>query len=281
MKQEKLNQKIFQVLSYLIKKEIQPKNSVAFFREIDCSVIEKIRLQYSMLEKQKPSYTAFIIKAFSQAITEHPFVNARIFPSFPYNKIHKFKEVNAAVACEKNIPGAECFAFIDVIKNTDKKTIDQINRELTSLANSTVENNAQLKSFMGIIKNCPVFLARQLCTLPTLFPSLWEKYRGSSIIISSPAKYGVDCVAGTWAHPLGVSFGLVKRRPIVKKNSLVIAPTFTLSFAFDRRIIAGGPSARFFNSFANYLMDEEFLAKNTEEFFSNLKLPIEKIKAIA
>jgi pyruvate/2-oxoglutarate dehydrogenase complex dihydrolipoamide acyltransferase (E2) component len=281
MKQEKLNQKIFQVLSHIIKKEVQPQNCVAFFKEIDCSVIENIRHHYSIKESQKPSYTAFIIKAISEAVKEHPWVNARIFPSFPYSKIVRFSEIHTAVACETHLPGAEFMAFVDVIKKTDDKTIDAINRELCRLAKADIHNNPQLKSFIQIIKNCPVFLARQLCTLPAFFPSLWMKYRGAGIIISSPSKYGVDAVAGSWPHPLGFSFGLVQKKPIVKNNKLEIARCFTLTMSFDRRILAGGPAARFFNSIANNLMNHEFLASQLEENLTVKENFEEKITAIA
>jgi pyruvate/2-oxoglutarate dehydrogenase complex dihydrolipoamide acyltransferase (E2) component len=281
MNQEKLNQKIFQVISYLTKREVRPENYVTFFREIDCSVIEKIRQQYGNLNKKKPGYTAFIIKAASQAITEHPFVNARVFPGFPYSKIVKFSKIDTGVLCEKDIPGAEFMTFMDVIKNTDKKTIDEIQSELLLLANANVDNNPQLKNFINVIKKFPVFIARQLFTLPSIFPSLWVKYRGAGLVISSPCKYGVDSLATFWPHPLGLSFGLVKKKPVVKNNRVEIAPCFTITLCWDRRIMAGAPAARFFNSIATNLMDHEFLAKHLEESILIEERKIEKITAIA
>jgi pyruvate/2-oxoglutarate dehydrogenase complex dihydrolipoamide acyltransferase (E2) component len=281
MKQERLNQKIFQVLSYIIKRELHPKNSVTFFREIDCSVIEKLRSQYGLLEKKKPSYTAFIVKAVSEAIAEHPFVNSRVFPGFPYSKIVRFPEINTAVACEKDIAGAEFMAFVDVIKQTDKKSIDAIQHELTQLANANIENSPQLRSFMSVIKNFPIFIARELCTLPTWIPALWMKYRGAGIVVSSPSKYGVDSISATWTHPMGVSFGLVQKKPIVKNNKVEIVPSFTLTLNWDRRIMAGAPAARFFNSIATNLMDHAFLSKHLEESLLIEERKIERVTAIA
>lgn len=280
MKQEKLNQKIFQVLSYIVKRELHPKNSVTFFREIDCTVIENIRSQYALHNFKKPSYTSFIIKALSQAMADHPFVNSRIFPWFPYYRIFKFPEINTAVACEKDMPGAEFMAFVDIIRKTDEKSIDAINRELFKLANASVENNEQLNSFMKVIKNFPVFLARQLCTLPTLIPSMWMKYRGASVVVSSPSKYGVDSISATWTHPMGVSFGLIQKKPMVKNNKIEPVLSFTLTLNWDRRIMAGAPAARFFNSLANNLMDQEFLVSHLEHsvFKNNVQ---DKITAIA
>lgn len=281
MANNRFNQKIFKVLSYIIKKEIQPQNYVSFFREIDCTEIENARLHYQRSNLQKPSYTSIIIKAVSQAVKEHPHVNSRIFPGFPYARIFKFPEIHFAVGCEQNFPGAEFMAFIDIIKNSDNKSIDSINDELIKLSNANIDNNIQLKNFIQIIRYFPVFLARRICVLPSLFPSLWMKYRGSSMIISSPSKYGVDAVAGVWPHPLGFSFGLAQKKPIVKNNKVEIVKSFTLTMCFDRRILAGAPAARFFNSIANNLMNRDFLATHLEETITIKTLTESKITAIA
>ncbi len=68
------------------------------------------------------------------------------------------------------------------------------------------------------------------------------------MIISSPAKYGVDMAVGTWPWPLGFSFGLVKDRPVAVDGELKIRPTMALMMSFDRRIMVGGPAARFFKA---------------------------------
>jgi pyruvate/2-oxoglutarate dehydrogenase complex dihydrolipoamide acyltransferase (E2) component len=96
-------------------------------------------------------------------------------------------------------------------------------------------------------------LARTLIRLPVLVPRLWVRYRGGSFVVSSPAKYGVDIVAGSWPWPLGVSFGLVKDRPVVRGGQVVAAPTFMLTLNFDRRLMAGAQAARFFRRVAERL----------------------------
>ena len=101
------------------------------------------------------------------------------------------------------------------------------------------------------------------------------------MIISSPSKYGVDAVAGVWPHPLGFSFGLAQKKPIVKNNKVEIVKSFTLTMCFDRRILAGAPAARFFNSIATNLMNHEFLATYLDESISNQQAHELKITAIA
>jgi hypothetical protein len=51
--------------------------------------------------------------------------------------------------------------------------------------------------------------------------------------------------------------------------------------SFDRRILAGGPAARFFNSVASNLLDQNFLKSQIEEDVFSVKIENEKIAAIA
>jgi len=64
-------------------------------------------------------------------------------------------------------------------------------------------------------------------------------------------------VAGTWTHPLGVSFGIAKRRPVVRGEAIVACPTFTLTLSFDRRVMAGAQSAHFFRRIVERLEQAE------------------------
>ncbi len=253
MDSKKLTQKIFNIMSYIIKKEMHPKNTVTFFSEVDCTEIDRIRHKHYEENHVKPSYTSFIVQAVSQAMTQHPYVNARIFPGVFQNYIHKFDNIDIAVANEKDFHGAEFFSFIDIIRSADQTSLLDIQQQLAALAKSDETNNEQLRDFMRLAKNFPSWLGKRLAILPTFFPKLWKRYRGAAVLISSPAKYGVDCVGATWPHPVGISFGLVKEKPMVKGGELQPVLSFTLTLNFDRRIIAGAPAARFFNQIVQNL----------------------------
>jgi pyruvate/2-oxoglutarate dehydrogenase complex dihydrolipoamide acyltransferase (E2) component len=75
---------------------------------------------------------------------------------------------------------------------------------------------------------------------------MWERYRGGAVLVSSPAKYGVDAVNASWAWPIGVSFGFVEQRPVVRNGQIAARPCFTFLMNFDRRVMAGAAAARFF-----------------------------------
>ncbi len=72
------------------------------------------------------------------------------------------------------------------------------------------------------------------------------KHRGGSVLITSPAKYGVDLLAAKSSWPLTFTFGLVRERPVVRAGHLAVAPTFHLCLQWDRRLQPGAVMARFF-----------------------------------
>jgi hypothetical protein len=147
--------------------------------------------------------------------------------------------------------------FVDIIHDADRLSLEAITGELRALATCDVTSNKQWREFSTIITRLPCWLAALLVRLPCFFPGLWVKYRGGAVMISSPAKYGVDALAGSWTHSLGVSFGLVKPRPLVRGSGVVARPTFTLTFNFDRRVVSRADAARFFRRVVDLLEHAE------------------------
>ena len=135
---------------------------------------------------------------------------------------------------------------MDILRDADRLSLTEITAALHDLAVCDLSTNQQWREFSTLIARLPSCLSTLLIRLPCLVPRLWCKYRGGAVLVSSPAKYGVDVVAGTWTHPLGVSFGLAKLRPVVRGEAIVACPTFALTLNFDRRVMAGAQAARLF-----------------------------------
>jgi hypothetical protein len=231
-----------------------PGNTVTFLSEVDLTEIEKIRGRATEAGLQKPSYTAFVIKAISLALREFPYANRRVsrLPFFR-TRVQRFHRIDAAVLCERELPEAPMVAFVDMIRDADQLSLQAITEQLNALATCDTNTNQQWRRFSKIIRRLPGWLARWLIRLPVFFPSLWVRYRGGSFVVSSPAKYGVDIVATSWPWPLGFSFGLVKQRPVVREGQIVARPTFMLTLNFDRRLMAGAQGARFFKRISDLL----------------------------
>jgi hypothetical protein len=239
--------KFFHANRSIVEYEIRPAHTVTFVSEVDLTQIERVRLQAG---ESRPSYTAFVAKAVAIALKEFPYANRRVTRRGPWplarTCLQTFDRVDVTVAAERNMPGIEYCAFADVIRDCDRRSLDEINAWLRNLAACSVEDNRQWREFSTLIQRLPRWLSTLLIRMPCFVPRMWEKYRGGAVLISSPAKYGVDEVTATWTWPLGISFGYVKSRPVACNGRVEIRPTFRLTLNFDRRVMAGAQAARFF-----------------------------------
>ncbi len=240
--------KFFEANRAIVDFEMKPGRTVSFLSEVDLTAVEALRGDPGAAIR--PSYTAIIARAVGLALRDFPYANRRVCRSgfWPLGgpRLQSFAGRDVAVAVERDIPGAEGTAFLDVIRDADLATLDQITGSLRDLARCDVATNRQWREFSGLITRLPTWLSAWLIRLPLASPRAWVRYRGGAVLISSPAKYGVDAILGTWPHPIGISFGLVKPRPVVVAGAIEARPTTTLTMNFDRRVMAGAQAARFF-----------------------------------
>lgn len=238
--------------------EIRPGITVTLINEIDCSSIVAVRKSPDF---GRPSITSFVAKALALTLVEFPYANRRLqrfmnCSLLPY-RLQCFEKVDIMVAVEREIDDAPSAVFADVLRDADRLSLLEINAWLRELAQSTTETNKQWREFSWAIRTLPRFLYRIAFRLPYYHPRFWVKWRGGASMISSPAKYGVDALVGTWTAPLGVSFGLIKPRPIVKEDQVVVVPTMNLVLNFDRTVMAGAQAAKFFKAFSEKLENVE------------------------
>jgi pyruvate/2-oxoglutarate dehydrogenase complex dihydrolipoamide acyltransferase (E2) component len=190
------------------------------------------------------------VRALALALRDFPYANQRIsrriWLPLARARLQMFDHCDIAVAVERDIPGVESAAFVDIIRDANEKSLFEITMWLSDLSKSDTQTNEQWKQFSGVITRFPTWVALLLVRLPYFVPRLWDRYRGAAALVTSPAKYGVDTVTACWSWPVGVSFGLVKDRPLVKDGQIKACPTFNLICNFDRRIMAGAQAGRFF-----------------------------------
>jgi pyruvate/2-oxoglutarate dehydrogenase complex dihydrolipoamide acyltransferase (E2) component len=248
--------KFFEAIRSIVGYEIHPGNTVSFVSEVDLTEVERLRAQ--AVGARKPSYTAFVVKAVALALREFPYANRRVCRlPFGGRRLQRFHRCDISVAVEREVPGVEGAAFIDIVRDADRLPLAAIADALRTLAVADAATNKQWREFSTIITRLPHWLAMLLIRLPYLLPGQWVKYRGGAAMISSPAKYGVDLIVTAWSHPLGISFGLVKPRPVARGEEVVACPTFLLMLNFDRRVMAGAQAARFFKNIIDVLEGAE------------------------
>ncbi len=247
----------FIAIRQIVRSEMRHGESLSFVSEVDLSSLEKARENFESKGLGKPSYTSFVVKAIALALKDFPVANRRPFPLPLGRRLVRFDQIDIAVAIEKEVPNAPMLAHCEVIRNANSLSLEQINALLQKFGTQNFDTSTAWRAFYHGIRWSPSWIFRFVMRIHSSFPFFWTQFRGGACMVSSPAKYGVDEVIGCWTHPLGVSFGQVKWRPVVVDGQIVARKTFALTLSWNRTVMAGAPAAKFFKKITSLLETAE------------------------
>ena len=175
------------------------------------------RQQFNTLPDTKISFNDIVLKAVALALKEHPQVNSQWFEDKVIQNHHV--HLGVAVAVEDGL-------VVPVLKFTDDMDLKQIGE--------TVKNYA-LK-------------ARD----KKLSPAEME---GSTFTVSNLGMFGIQEFTSIINQPNSaiLSVGAIEKKPVVKKDAVVVGNTVKLTLACDHRTVDGASGAQFLQSLRLYI----------------------------
>jgi len=190
--------------------------------EILMDDIFKLRANLKFKQTKKISMYSFFIYAASRALREVPRINAY----FKNNKIFYFKEINIGIAIS-----AGSDLYVPVIKNSDQKGIEAINKEVIELIKKTKDKN--------------------------LTP---EEIAGGTFTISNLGTHEIDEFYPIINPPQAGILGIGKAKKtflINNDNSFSIRSICRIGGCFDHRVVNGEQGAEFMDKFKKILEEIE------------------------
>jgi len=204
---------------------------VTQFDEVNITLLEEFRQKYNSQKKQKNNVFSnitilpFIIKTVAYALLEFPIFNSSLSSNKKTIFLKKYVNVGIAVDVEHGL-------FVPVLKNVDKKNIENLSSELIFLSNKARENKlneSDMKDGCFTISN-------------------------------------LGGIGGSWFSPiinspevaiLGVSKATIK--PLWNGKEFIPSLMLPLSLSYDHRVINGADAARFLTFIGKLLSDIRFL----------------------
>jgi len=252
--------RLFELFS-ILNRQNHPENKAIALREIDLSAVEAVRETLDRTSV-RPSYTSFMVKAVATTLREMPRANRAAIEVPFFKRIYRFKSQDVTTAVERN-DGGDAAVFVYTVRDAASKSLNEIDRELKGLSTTEADSDdPRLERWRRMrqgIRLAPFnWILSFVFWLHKNIPSLHLHNRGGAALISSPSKYGVDCIVADWPYPLGLSFGLIRERPWVAEGRLVVRKTTTITLAFDRRLITGAEASRFMNRLCTILETATF-----------------------
>lgn len=240
--------------------QIVAKDMVAtyIFGEVEMTYVEKLRQELGK-RGPKPTITAIVLKAIAIAQEKHPASRTMVLP---FGRTATFNEICAGFTCEKLVDG-QPVVFFGVVKEPNKKSIQQIAAELRNYATADIEDIPQLNK-EAKFSRMPWLLRRLILWAGLTFPAMRLACQPATFGMSSLGKWGIRFLVPPCVASSVFGVGEVEQRAVVRNGEVVARPMLTLSLNFDHRVIDGAPAALFFKDIrdllegglADYVKDE-------------------------
>lgn len=192
-----------------------------FYLSITINMDKAISTRKSINEMAdvKVSFNDMVIKAVAAALKLHPAINS----SWLGDKIRYNREVNIGVAV-----AVEDGLLVPVIKNTDTKTLTQINAEVKYFASKAKDKKLQP-----------------------------DEMSGNTFTISNLGMFGIDEFTAIINPPDAciLAVGGIKAVPVVKNGTIVPGNEMKLTLSCDHRVVDGATGAQFLNTIKGMLED--------------------------
>ncbi|MEK7954461.1 dihydrolipoyllysine-residue succinyltransferase [Luteolibacter soli] len=183
------------------------------FNEADMTAVMELRknVQEDFLKKHgvKLGFMSFFVKAVVQALKDVPQVNGMIDGQDIVE--NHFYDIGVAIGTEKGL-------IVPVIRDADKKSFAEIERDIIGYANKAKEGKISIEDLQG-----GVFTISNGGTYGSLL----------STPILNPPQSGI----------LGMH--TIQQRPMAVNNQVVIRPMMYLALSYDHRIVDGKEAVTF------------------------------------
>ena len=183
------------------------------FNEVDMSSVMDLRkqVQEDFMKKHgvKLGFMSFFIKAVAQALKDVPSINGRIEGTDIIE--NHFYDIGVAIGSEKGL-------FVPVLRDVDKKSFAQIEKEILDYAKKAKDGKITLDDLSG-----GVFSISNGGTYGSLL----------STPILNPPQSGI----------LGMH--TIQQRPVALNGQVVIRPMMYLALSYDHRLVDGKEAVTF------------------------------------
>ena len=199
---------------------------VTQFDECDITELDKIRNIIKNNDKSsKVSFVSFFIKAAAIGLRDLPIFNTSLSDSKEYMIQKNYYNIGVAVDTDRGL-------VVPVIKNVDKKSIKQINKELLLLINKAKNKLLTIDDMSGG------------CFTITSLGGIGGKFFTPII---NPPEVAI----------LGIS--KIDIKPLFINNKFKARKILPISLSYDHRIIDGAVAANYTNLFSNLISTPKLL----------------------
>ncbi len=249
----------------LILKEGKRRHNVHGLIDVDVTNGRNIIRDYKIKHNINISFTGWLIKCISQAVSEHKIINTS--RQGRRNTI-SFDDVDIPIPVERTINDDQ-ITMAYIIRKANTKSVLEITKEIRDIQKEKIDFKKQvlgenLTSFEKIILSSPLFVKKIAIYLVRKNALFRKKHIGTVGVTA----IGMKGKFPGWAIPLSgatastIVVGGINKKPGVVNNKIEIREYLHLTITVDHDIVDGGPLARFVDRLIELIENNYGLEKN-------------------
>jgi pyruvate/2-oxoglutarate dehydrogenase complex dihydrolipoamide acyltransferase (E2) component len=249
----------------LILKEGKRKHNIHGLIEVDVTSGRNIIRDYKIKHNINISFTGWLIKCISQAISEHKIINTS---RQGRRKIISFDDVDIPIPVERTINDDQ-ITMAYIIRKANTKSVLEITKEIRDIQKEKIDYDTQvlgknLTSFEKIILKSPIFVKKIAIYLVRKNALFRKKHIGTVGVtaIGMKGKFPGWAIPLSGATPSIIVVGGINKKPGVVNNKIEIREYLHLTITVDHDIVDGGPLARFVDRLIELIENNYGLEKN-------------------
>jgi len=220
--------------------------------EVDITDGKRIINDYFEKTGTKLSFTCWVIKCISEAITENKIIHAYRIKK---REIIIPQEVNFGMMIERETAAGMKVPYMAVIKQSESKSVLEITQEIRKLQKEIIAEKDQLMGDQGFVRKLqiflfnilPVFISRPIFKRVSTNKKFVIENSGS-VGMTALGMFGKD-VSGWPIHfptrTVDFALGGVKVKHGYVDGKVVPLDILNLTFYIEHNIVDGAPAARF------------------------------------
>ncbi len=225
---------------------LAPKHRIYGLVEVDVTRARKFISENEAKTGEKLSFTGWVIKCVSQAVSEHKEVQAI---KKGKKKLIVFDDVDVGMVIERQVK-SERFATIYCLRKANEKSFRQIHDEIRRAQKGDISQSSgsgeRLPTSVRVFSRLPDLLRKIYWRKIRSDPFLRKRLMGT-VAVTAVGMFGKG--AG-WAIPIGVhsvvfALGGISTKPRNYANPAELGELLNMTVMFDEEVSLGAPATRF------------------------------------
>ncbi|TRD17799.1 2-oxo acid dehydrogenase subunit E2 [Palleronia caenipelagi] len=185
------------------------------------------------------SYVSYVVKAAADVLAQYPQARSTLRDGL-LPRVVTLSDVTAKVLFDKDFDGTRCVAA-GTIGAPDKASVAVIQSQIDHYKTAPIDADGPFAPLWEL-RRIPLWAVRLIYNLLLGKPERRARFQGT-FSVTSVGHRDVRSILPMIATPIGLGMGRIAATPVVRDGDIVVAPQFTLSLAFDHRVLDGALAA--------------------------------------